>query len=51
MVGLGPDAGRSALEAAARIAVTCLGWDEARVGRDMEAYRALADRHAPSGRV
>lgn len=51
MVGLGPSAGLRALDAVARIAVKHLGWDEARVRCDVEAYHALPDRQARTGGV
>jgi len=51
MVGLWPNSGLSALEGAAQVAVQHLGWDDARVRRDVETYCALKDRHARAGRV
>jgi glycerol-3-phosphate dehydrogenase len=51
MIGLGADAGVSALDGAARVAVTHLGWDEGQVRREVEAYRALRDRQAHTGSV
>lgn len=47
MVGLGPDAGVGADEAAAAVARRHLGWDEARVGREVADYRAFVARYRP----
>jgi glycerol-3-phosphate dehydrogenase len=51
MVGLGPDAGLSALDGAAHVALRHLGWDDARVRDEVATYRALRDRHAHTGSV
>ena len=44
MVGLGPDAGLSALEPAARIAVSHAGWDEDYATQNVETYRTYIQR-------
>jgi glycerol-3-phosphate dehydrogenase len=44
MVGLGPDLGRGADEAAAAIATAHLGWSDARAKREVASYRAYTAR-------
>jgi glycerol-3-phosphate dehydrogenase len=47
MVGLGPEAGIGADEAAADVARRHLGWDTGRVEREVTAYRAYVERFRP----
>ena len=47
MVGLGPDVGIGADEAAAAIGCRHLGWDDARAATEVEAYRAFVARYRP----
>ena len=47
MVGFGADAGLSAAEAAAEIAVRHLGWDDARAAREVARFRAEAELLRP----
>ena len=47
MVGLGPEVGIGADEAAAAIGRQHLGWDEARARRELDAYRAHVARFRP----
>ncbi|HEX8709167.1 MAG TPA: glycerol-3-phosphate dehydrogenase [Pyrinomonadaceae bacterium] len=53
MAGLGAAAGLDAVEAAARIALKHLGWDETRAAREVNAYREYVRRFHPrnSGRA
>jgi len=47
MVGLGPEAGVGADEAAAAVAQRTLGWDDARAEREVAAYRRYVERLRP----
>ena len=47
MVGLGPDVGVGADEAAARVAVEALGWSDERAADEVAAYRASVARYRP----
>ena len=50
MIGLGPSAGLGPDQAAAELAERYCGWDEARVGREVAAYRAYMERYRPGVR-
>jgi len=47
MIGYGDDAGLEAVVASARVAQAALGWDDARVDAEIEAYRAYVERFLP----
>ena len=47
MVGLGPDVGLGAVEAAAEIGRRHLGWDVIRAAVEVEAYREQVERFSP----
>jgi glycerol-3-phosphate dehydrogenase len=47
MVGLGPRVGLDVDEAATRVAVEHLGWDEDRARSEVEAYRRYVERYKP----
>ncbi|MBX5445788.1 glycerol-3-phosphate dehydrogenase [Sphaerobacter sp.] len=47
MVGWDPDVGRDEIEAAGEIARDYLGWDKARVQREVADYRAYTERFRP----
>ncbi len=47
MAGYGPRVGLDVAEAAARVAVEHLGWDEERAEREVREYRAWIERYTP----
>ena len=49
MIGLGPDLGRGADEAAARLASKYLGWDDERARKELAAYRSYIERFEVPG--
>jgi glycerol-3-phosphate dehydrogenase len=51
MVGFGADAGLTAVDAAAEIAVRHLGWDDARAAREVARFRGEAELLRPRGGV